>query len=62
MISFSLCSFGQLITFPTNFLTESANITLTYDAGWGSSVLKDCACDVYINTVVITDKSTCSVE
>jgi hypothetical protein len=33
MIGFSLCSFGQLITFPTNFLTESDKITLIYDAG-----------------------------
>lgn len=57
-LGFTVCSFGQLITFSPNFPTQTDNITLTYDATKGSPGLKDCGCDVYIHTGVITDKST----
>ena len=57
-LGLSLSSFGQLITFSPNFPTESDNITIIYDASKGSPGLKDCGCDVYIHTGVITDKST----
>ena len=57
-LGFSICTYGQLITFSPNFPTETDNITIVYDAAKGSPGLKDCGCDVYIHTGVITDKST----
>lgn len=60
MICFALSFYAkaQLLEFSPNFPTETDNITITYDASKGTAGLKDCGCDVYIHTGVITDKST----
>lgn len=59
---FTICcyniSLAQLIEFSPDFPSETSNITITYNAALGSGGLKDCACDVYMHTGVITDKST----
>lgn len=65
IILFFCLSFGcgffanaQLLDFSPSFPTEQDNITLTFDASKASGGLKDCGCEVYIHTGVITDKST----
>ncbi len=53
---------AQLIDFSPSFPTENDNITITYDAAKSSGTLKDCGCDIYLHTGVITDKSTSAAD
>lgn len=63
---FSLgCTFfaqAQLLDFSPSFPTDQDNITLTFDATKGNAGLKDCNCDIYVHTGVITDQSTGSSD
>ena len=56
-ILFTMPLFAQVYTDPA-FPTVDDAVTLYYDATQGSAGLKDCNCDVYIHTGVITNLSS----
>ena len=54
----SFSAAAQLITTDPAAPIADQSLTLTYDASLGTAGLKDCNCDVYIHTGVITPAST----
>ena len=56
LILSSWSAFGQLTIDPA-FPRQTETVTLTFDAAAGSAGLKDCNCDVYIHTGLITTAS-----
>ena len=57
LLSCSFSLLAQVYTEPA-FPTVEDQVTLYYDATQGSAGLKDCNCDIYIHTGVITNQST----
>ena len=55
LLSFSM--FGQVVTSDLAFPKVDDEVTITFDATKGTAGLKDCNCDVYIHTGVITSAS-----
>jgi len=53
-----LISISQIIKVTPAFPKANEEVTITFDAGKGTGGLKNCNCDVYLHTGVITDKST----
>ena len=53
---------AQLITTDPAAPVPDQALTITYDASLGTAGLKDCDCDVYIHTGVITEASTSSSD
>ncbi|MCB0629472.1 MAG: alpha-amylase family glycosyl hydrolase [Saprospiraceae bacterium] len=53
---------GQIITVDPAFPTATDQITIYFDATKGTAGLKDCNCDVYLHTGVITNQSTGSSD
>lgn len=52
------CSLSaQIITTDPAFPTDSDEVTLYFDASQGNAGLKDCNCDIYLHTGVITSES-----
>ena len=58
----SFSAAAQLITTDPAAPIANQALTITYDASFGTGGLKDCACDVYIHTGVITSASTSSSD
>ena len=56
-ILFTMPLFAQVYSDPA-FPTVTDAVTIYYDATQGSAGLKDCNCDVYIHTGVITNSSS----
>lgn len=55
-----LCAFSptaQILTTEPNFPTVTDEVTIYFDASLGNGGLKDCNCDVYLHTGVITSES-----
>ena len=59
-LSFSL--FGQVVTSDPAFPKVDDEVTITFDATKGTAGLKDCNCDVYLHTGVITSASNSSSD
>ncbi len=53
---------GQLVTTDPAAPVASAPLTITFDASLGTAGLKDCGCDVYLHTGVITDASASATD
>jgi glycosidase len=54
--------YSQLIVTNPAFPKENESVLIYFDASQGTAGLKDCACNIYIHTGVITDKSTSSSD
>lgn len=51
-------AYTQVITTDPNFPTVNDKVRIFFDAAQGSGGLKDCGCDIYVHTGVITSAST----
>ena len=56
--TFSIQSFGQVVTTAPIFPAADQPVTLYFDASKGNSSLMNCNCDVYLHTGVITNQSS----
>lgn len=58
IVLFPLILIGQVVTVSPAFPKATDEVTITFDATKGTAGLKNCNCDIYLHTGVITDKST----
>lgn len=63
-----LCSWAtvaltaQILTTEPTFPTEADQVTIYFDASLGNAGLKDCNCDVYLHTGVVTNLSSTDTD
>ncbi len=58
LLFFPLFITAQIVTVLPAFPKATDEVTITFDATKGTQGLKDCNCDIYLHTGVITDKSS----